>query len=76
MVDWDKTFFDDRRKGGTSGGPPGGRERRQFADSHDALPQAVREFAEAVDAYKLSKARKFVTLTELFDIFTGLGYHK
>lgn len=75
MVDWDKKFFDDRRKG-AAGGPPGGRERRQFADSHDALPPEVREFAGAVDAYKLAKARKFVTLAELFAIFTGLGYHK
>lgn len=74
MVDWDKTFFDERRK--SSSGPPGGRERRQFADSHEDLSPEAREFAQAVDAYKVSHRRKFVTLAELFDIFTGLGYHK
>ena len=74
MVDWEKTFFD-RRKA-ARGGPPEGRERRQFADSHADLSPEAREFAEAVDAYKLSKARKFVTIGELFEIFRSLGYEK
>jgi len=75
MVDWDKKFFDERRKGG-QGRAPDGRERRQFADSHDELPPPVREFADAVDAYKIAHARKFVTLSELYQILVGLGYHK
>ena len=73
MVDWDKTFFDRRKSGGRA---PEGGERRQFADSHADLSPEAREFAEAVDAYKLSKARKFVTLGELYEIFVSLGYHK
>ena len=73
MVDWDKKFFDRRKQ---EGRPPGGRERRQFADSHDDLSPEAREFAEAVDAYKLAHARKFVTLAELFEVLTSLGYHK
>lgn len=73
MVDWDQTFFD-RRSG--RGEPPDGRERRQFVDSRDGLSPEVREFAEAVDRYKLSRARKFITLGELYDIFVSLGYHK
>jgi hypothetical protein len=74
MVDWDQTFFDERRQ--RAAGPPEGRERRQFADSHADLSPEAREFAEAVDAYKMAKARKFVTLGELFDVFTSLGYRK
>lgn len=74
MVDWDKTFYDERRK--SASGPPGGRERRQFGDSHADLSPAAREFAEAVDAYKIEGHRKFISLGELFEILTGLGYHK
>jgi len=73
MVDWEKTFFDRRR---SAGPPPEGRERRQFADSHADLSPAAREFAEAVDAYKLARGRKFVTLAELFEVLKSLGYHK
>ena len=73
MVDWSQNFFE-RRK--SRAGPTGGAERRQFADSHEALSPEAGEFARAVDAYKLAHGRKFVTLAELFDIFTGLGYHK
>ena len=73
MVDWDKTFYD-RRK--STAGPADGRERRQFADSHDRLSPEAREFAKAVDAYKLSHARKFVTLGEIYDILISLGYRK
>ena len=74
MVDWDKTFFDERRK--PASGSWEGRERRQFADSHADLSPGAREFAEALDAYKLQHARKFITLDELYDVFIGLGYHK
>jgi len=73
MVDWEKTFFDRRRSGGD---PPQGRERRQFADSHADLSPEAREFAEAVDAYKLARGRKFVTLAEIFEVFMTLGYRK
>ncbi|MBN2583024.1 MAG: hypothetical protein JXL80_08145 [Planctomycetes bacterium] len=73
MVDWEKQFFD-RRK--SSGRASGGAERRQFADSHADLSAEAREFAQAVDAYKIAHGRKFITLAELFEVFTSLGYHK
>ena len=82
MVDWDKTFYDRRKsarrepQGRTTGVPAGVRERRQFADSHTELSSEAREFARAVDGYKLSHARKFVTLGEIYEIFISLGYHK
>jgi hypothetical protein len=73
MVDWNQNFFERRR---SRAGPANGHERRQFADAHEELPPAAREFARAVDAYKLAHGRKFITLAEIFDIFTGLGYRK
>jgi hypothetical protein len=73
MVEWDKQFFD-RRQGGERSAA--GRERRQFADSHADLSPEAREFAQAVDAYKIAHQRKFVTIAELYRIFVGLGYHK
>jgi hypothetical protein len=73
MVEWQQQFFE-RRK--STARPAEGRERRQFADTHDELPPEVGEFAKAVDAYKIAHARKFVTLAELHAIITGLGYHK
>ena len=73
MVDWQQEFFNRRQ---TPGAPPDGRERRQFADSRDALPPDLAEFSRAVDAYKLAHARRFVTLAELLEILKVLGYHK
>ncbi len=51
-------------------------ERRQFAESRDSLSPDVRELAEALDAYKLSRHRRYVTLAEVVELFKGLGYHK
>jgi hypothetical protein len=73
MVEWDKEFFDRRESRGQS---QGGAERRQFADSYAELSPEAREFAEAVDAYKLAHARKFITLGEIFEVVKTLGYHK
>ena len=73
MVEWEQQFFERRQ---AAARPAEGRERRQFADSHDDLPPDLREFARAVDAYKIAHARKFITLAELHAILTGLGYHK
>ena len=53
-----------------------GIERRQFAESRDSLSPAVRELAEAIDAYKLSLRRRYVTLAEVLEVFKSLGYHK
>lgn len=66
--------FVDRRKSGE--GRSAGAERRQFADSRDTLRPAVAELAEAVDRYKLVHRRRFITFDELYDVVSGLGYHK
>ena len=52
------------------------RERRQFANSHEDLSPAARELAQAVDAYKLTHHRRFVTYDELLEVVQSLGYQK
>lgn len=59
-----------------SGKSPAGGERRQFVDSRDALPDDVRELAEAIDRYKVSRRRRFITVEEVLSVVKGLGYHK
>ena len=51
-------------------------ERRQFAESRDALHPEVRELAEAIDHFKLAHKRRYVTLAEVLDVVKNLGYHK
>ena len=64
--------FTDRRA--TAAGQSPGVERRQFAATRDSLRPEVNELAEAIDEYKLQHRRRFITVDELFDIVTGLGY--
>ena len=52
------------------------RERRQFQDSREAGRPEVNELAAAVDLYKLTHHRRFITFEELFDVMTSLGYRK
>jgi hypothetical protein len=54
----------------------GGGERRQFGNTYNSERKEVNELASAVDQYKLRHRRRFVTFEELFDVITGLGYHK
>jgi hypothetical protein len=74
------TDFVDRR--GSNGGAAGatlelpGRERRQFANSHDELSPAARELASAIDSYKLMHRRRFITYEEMLTVITSLGYSK
>ena len=75
MSDSASEEFVDRRKD-VSGQSPPGVERRQFVDSHDALPDDVRELAEAIDQYKVTRRRRFVTVAEVLDVVKELGYHK
>jgi hypothetical protein len=65
--------FVDRRQG-----PAGrhGEERRQFMDSREALAPDVRELTEAIDAFKLTNNRRFITLAEVLGVVKSLGYHK
>ncbi len=65
----------DRRRG-QSPGRVFGRERRQFASSHDDLSGEGRELAMAIDDYKLKNQRRYVTADELLSIMRTLGYAK
>lgn len=65
--------FEDRRRQ-VSGAP--GVERRQFSATRDSERSEVNELAEAIDQYKLSHRRRFITVDELFDVFTSLGYSR
>ncbi|MBX3412686.1 MAG: hypothetical protein KF708_08360 [Pirellulales bacterium] len=67
--------FIDRRHGETPVQPIG-RERRQFANSHDDLSPDARELAAAVDQYKLLHRRRFITYEELLSVFRSLGYQR
>ena len=51
-------------------------ERRQFRDSHEDHNPEVRELADAIDQYKMSNRRRFITVDELLQVVKGLGYHK
>ncbi|HEX6985052.1 MAG TPA: hypothetical protein VF170_06725 [Planctomycetaceae bacterium] len=57
-------------------GPACGPERRQFADSRDSLPPDVAELSQAIDRYKLMHRRRFITVQELYNVISGLGYAK
>jgi len=61
-----------------SSGPqvPPGVERRQFANSHEALSPEARELAQAIDTYKLQHRRRFITYEEMLAVIKSLGYHK
>jgi hypothetical protein len=67
--------FIDRRTSGPNGLPPG-RERRQFANSHDELSPEARELAMAIDQYKLVHRRRFITFEEMLGVIRSLGYHR
>ncbi|MHC4880229.1 MAG: hypothetical protein ACYTGL_27585 [Planctomycetota bacterium] len=71
-----QTTFDDRRQRSAGSRPDGLPERRQFQDSRDYRNPAAVELADAVDSYKLSHRRRFITYEELHDVITSLGYVK
>jgi hypothetical protein len=66
--------FVDRRSS-VPGDTPG-RERRQFTNSYLELSPDARELAMAIDQYKLSRRRRFITFEEMLDVIQGLGYRK
>ena len=53
-----------------------GRERRQFANSHDHLSPDANELATAIDRYKLQHRRRFINFEEMLSIMKSLGYSK
>lgn len=66
--------FLERRDGGLTA--CAGRERRQFANSHQALSPPAAELAEAIDAYKVRHRRRFITYEEMLAVVQSLGYQK
>ena len=67
--------FIDRRGADEPSGLPGV-ERRQFASNYDELTPEARELALAIDNYKLTHRRRFVTHEELLFVFKQLGYRR
>ncbi len=67
--------FVDRRQPASPGSAPG-RERRQFANSHEHLSPDAAELARAIDQYKLQHRRRFINFEEMLSIFRSLGYSK
>ncbi len=67
--------FTDRRNPHSVDHLPG-RERRQFANSHDDLSPEARELAIAIDGYKLQHRRRFITYEEMLSVMKSLGYRK
>jgi hypothetical protein len=67
-------FVDRRTSAPTTEG--GGRERRQFANSHDELSPDAAELARAIDGYKLQHRRRFITFEEMLAVIKSLGYNR
>jgi hypothetical protein len=67
--------FVDRRSYDPGVGMPA-RERRQFTNSHEELSPDARELAQAIDQYKLTHRRRFITYEEMLSVVRSLGYHK
>lgn len=65
--------FVDRRS--VPAGAPGV-ERRQFSATRDSERPEVNELAEAIDQYKLTHRRRFITVEELYDVMMSLGYNR
>lgn len=68
--------FQDRRRNAGSNRPEGLPERRQFRDAREYANPDAAELAEAIDRYKLTHRRRFITYEELHDVIVSLGYSK
>lgn len=68
----DAAVFVDRRNAASDSAP--GRERRQFSNSYDELSPDAAELARAIDAYKLSNRRRFISYEEMLTVVRELGY--
>lgn len=69
-----RDFYDRRNPHAVEALP--GRERRQFANSHEDLSPEARELALAIDGYKASHRRRFITYEEMLGVMKSLGYRK
>ncbi len=68
--------FEDRRNQSGDARPQGLPERRQFQDARSYANPEAAELAEAIDSYKLTHRRRFITYEELFDVISRLGFRK
>ncbi|MGD0896893.1 MAG: hypothetical protein ABR915_03590 [Thermoguttaceae bacterium] len=68
-------MFVDRRAYDVTGRVPT-YERRQFTNSHEDLSPEALELARAIDGYKLSHRRRFITYEEMLAVVKSLGYHR
>jgi hypothetical protein len=71
----DAGTFVDRRSYDPGVGHPQ-RERRQFTNSHEELSPDARQLAGAIDEYKLTHRRRFITYEEMLGVIKSLGYRK
>ena len=74
-TEFNASDFVDRREPQGEGNAPG-KERRQFANSHDELSSEAAELACAIDQYKLLHRRRFINFEEMLGIIKSLGYSK
>ncbi len=66
--------FVDRRSYDVGEAPA--RERRQFTNSYEELSPEARQLATAVDQYKMSHRRRFITYEEMLEVVKSLGYRQ
>jgi hypothetical protein len=67
--------FVDRRAYDVAGRSPAF-ERRQFTNSHEGLSPEALDLARAIDGYKLSHRRRFITYEEMLLVIKSLGYQR
>ena len=53
-----------------------GNERRQFGNSYRDLSPAGQDLAEAIDLYKVTHRRRYITTDEMLAVLSTLGYKK
>jgi hypothetical protein len=75
MVELERETFVDRRDYSQGRERPA-IERRQFTNSYEELTPEAKELALAVDRYKLSHRRRFITYEEMLCVIKGIGYRK
>ena len=54
----------------------GGFERRQFSDGHQGLSPEAPELGIAIDQYKLTNSRRYITHEEMIQVIKSIGYVK
>lgn len=69
------TSFVERRNSQMLAQPPGV-ERRQFGNSLEGLSPEAQELAQAIDQYKLTHRRRFITYEEMLFVIKNLGYQR